>query len=73
MDTWKHKWWPKNGQCDLVLLSGHKAERRRLDIKSLQGFLILAAGIVLLLYSHAGDVVEQEERLLGSIERGTSD
>lgn len=56
-----------------VLLSGHKAERRCPGHKELCRSLLYPGGwnCPLLLYSHAGDVVEQEERLPGPIERGT--
>lgn len=48
MDILKHKWWPKNGQCDLYSSVDTKQKGGALDIKSLAGvFCILAAGIVL--------------------------
>ncbi|CAH7144533.1 Grid2 [Phodopus roborovskii] len=48
MDILKHKWWPKNGQCDLYSSVDAKQKGGALDIKSLAGvFCILAAGIVL--------------------------
>ena len=76
------EWWHGHSEAQMVaqewavwpvLLSGHKAERRRPGHKELcRGFLYPGCWhCPLLLYSHAGDVVEQEERLPGSIERGT--
>lgn len=48
MDILKHKWWPKNGQCDLYSSVDTKQKGGALDIKSFAGvFCILAAGIVL--------------------------
>ncbi|XP_077156988.1 glutamate receptor ionotropic, delta-2 isoform X2 [Paroedura picta] len=48
MDLLKHKWWPKNGQCDLYSSVDPKYKGGALDIKSFAGvFCILAAGIVL--------------------------
>ncbi|NXD40671.1 GRID2 protein, partial [Copsychus sechellarum] len=48
MDVLKHKWWPKNGQCDLYSSVDTKQKGGALDIKSFAGvFCILAAGIVL--------------------------
>lgn len=48
MDILKHKWWPKNGQCDLYSSVDTKQKGSALDIKSFAGvFCILAAGIVL--------------------------
>lgn len=47
MDILKHKWWPKNGQCDLYSSVDTKQKGGALDIKSFAGvFCILAAGIV---------------------------
>lgn len=56
-----------------VLLSGHKAERRCPGHKELCGGFLHPGrwGCPLLLYSHAGDLVEQEERLQGPVQRGT--
>lgn len=56
-----------------VLLSGYEAERRCPGHKELcRGVLYPGRwNCPVLLYSHAGDVVEQEERLPGPIERGT--
>ncbi|XP_030348526.1 glutamate receptor ionotropic, delta-2 isoform X2 [Strigops habroptila] len=48
MDILKHKWWPKNSQCDLYSSVDTKQKGGALDIKSFAGvFCILAAGIVL--------------------------
>lgn len=48
MDILKHKWWPKNGQCDLYSSVDTKQKGGALDIKSFAGvFCILAAGVVL--------------------------
>ncbi|XP_060542936.1 glutamate receptor ionotropic, delta-2 isoform X3 [Pantherophis guttatus] len=48
MDLLKHKWWPKNSQCDLHSSVDPKYKGGALDIKSFAGvFCILAAGIVL--------------------------
>ncbi|XP_019408175.1 PREDICTED: glutamate receptor ionotropic, delta-2 [Crocodylus porosus] len=48
MDILKHKWWPRNGQCDLYSSVDTKQKGSALDIKSFSGvFCILAAGIVL--------------------------
>uniref|UniRef100_A0A8C5LYS9 Glutamate receptor n=1 Tax=Leptobrachium leishanense TaxID=445787 RepID=A0A8C5LYS9_9ANUR len=48
MDILKHKWWPRNGNCDLYSSVETKQKGSALDIKSFAGvFCILAAGIVL--------------------------
>lgn len=76
------EWWHGHPEAQMVakerpvwplLLSGHKAERQRPGHKELcRGFLYPGRwDCPVLLYSHAGDVVEQEERLQGPIERGT--
>ncbi|XP_077133366.1 glutamate receptor ionotropic, delta-2 isoform X2 [Ranitomeya variabilis] len=48
MDLLKHKWWPRNGHCDLYSSVEPKQKGSALDIKSFAGvFCILAAGVVL--------------------------
>ena len=76
------EWWHGHPEAQMVakewpvwpvFLSGHKAERRRPGHKELcRSFLYPGCwNCPLLLYSYAGDVVEQEERLPGPIKRGT--
>ena len=76
------EWWHGHPEAQMVaeewpvwpvLLSGHKGERRCPGHKKLcRGFLYPGCwSCPLLLYSHAGDVVEQEERLQSPIQRGT--
>ncbi|KAK6494274.1 glutamate receptor ionotropic [Huso huso] len=48
MDVLKHKWWPKDSQCDLYSSVSTMQKGSALDIKSFAGvFCILAAGMVL--------------------------
>lgn len=48
MDLLKHKWWPRNGHCDLYSSVEPKQKGSALDIKSFTGvFCILAVGVVL--------------------------
>ncbi|KAK1175995.1 glutamate receptor ionotropic, delta-2-like [Acipenser oxyrinchus oxyrinchus] len=48
MDVLKHKWWPKDSQCDLYSSVSTMQKGSALDIKSFAGvFCVLAAGMVL--------------------------
>lgn len=47
MDILKHKWWPKNGQCDLYFQWTQSRKEAPGRKKSLQAFCILLLGIVL--------------------------
>ncbi|XP_041113098.1 glutamate receptor ionotropic, delta-2-like [Polyodon spathula] len=48
MDVLKHKWWPKDSQCDLYSSVSTMQKGSALDIKSFAGvFCVLAGGMVL--------------------------